>query len=203
MYVVVGLGNPGQRYAGTRHNVGFMVIERLAERWSVALAESGGVRMGRGEFSGTAIVLVEPRRYMNLSGEAVVDALPNLKRSMADTSAEGWGADEIIIVHDDIDLPCGQLRIKRGGGSGGHRGVASIAAQCGADSLRVRVGIGRPAAGGDAAGHVLEPFVADERHTIGTAIERAAEAVESLIRDGLEVTRNRFNRRAAITACTD
>jgi len=196
----VGLGNPGRGYAATRHNVGFMVIERLAERWRIDLAPCKGVRSGRGQFRDSSVLLVEPQRYMNLSGEALVEAVPDLERDDRDAELavpRAGHRDDVIVVHDDIDLDCGQLRIKRGGGSGGHRGVASIADRCGADFLRVRVGVGRPAVGEDAVAHVLAPFADTERDTVATAIELAADAVESLISDGIEMTMNRFNRRAA------
>ena len=199
MYVVVGLGNPGRRYAASRHNVGFMVIERLSDRWRIPLTVDDAVRMGSGEFREASVTLVEPQRYMNLSGDALVDALPELEPTTGD---ERDASTELIVVHDDMDLARGRLRIKRGGGSGGHRGVESIAMKIGTDFLRVRVGVGRPADGEDAATHVLSSLDADERAELASVVERAADAVESLICDGLEATRNRFNQRAATAART-
>jgi PTH1 family peptidyl-tRNA hydrolase len=187
MVFVVGLGNPGRRYADTRHNVGFMVIERLAQRWHIPLGDDvGGVRIGGGRIKEQQATLVEPHRYMNLSGEAV-----------APLRADG---DALIVVHDDVDLPCGQLRVKRGGGDGGHLGVASIALCCGAEFDRVRVGVGRPSDEHDTAAHVLAPFGSDEQEVIATAIERAADAVEALLSEGLEAAMNRFNQRVPMAA---
>ncbi|MBI1817111.1 MAG: aminoacyl-tRNA hydrolase [Deltaproteobacteria bacterium] len=187
MVFVAGLGNPGQRYADTRHNVGFMVIERLAQRWHISLGDDvGGARTGVGRISEQPVTLVEPQRYMNLSGEVV-----------APLRADGAA---LIVVHDDVDVPCGQLRVKRGGGDGGHRGVASIALCCGAEFDRVRVGVGRPSDGHDTSAHVLAPFGADEQEVIGTAIERAADAVEALLSEGLDAVMNRFNQRVPVAA---
>jgi PTH1 family peptidyl-tRNA hydrolase len=188
MHMVVGLGNPGRRYAATRHNVGFMVIERLARRWRIAMADDAeGLRIGTGRFAGGPVMLVEPQQYMNRSGETLAPLRERVGAPM-------------IVVHDELDIPFGQLRVKRGGGSGGHRGVTSLAAACGAEFDRVRVGVGRPAPGEDAVAHVLSPFTADEQAQLDTVIERAADAVEVLINDGLEMAMNRFNQRVPVAA---
>lgn len=175
--------------------MGFMVIERLAERWRIPLCVNGGVRIGRGRFRDVPVILIEPQRYMNLSGETLVDALPELDHGQDGTSLAKPRTAEIVVVHDDLDLARGQLRVKRGGGAGGHRGVASIAARSGADFLRIRLGVGRPPEGEDAAEYVLAPLSDEEREELAATIERAAEAVESLVSSGLEATRNRFNQR--------
>jgi PTH1 family peptidyl-tRNA hydrolase len=193
MHVVVGLGNPGQRYVETRHNVGFMVVDHISERWHIALGPTiKGVRLGRGCWSGLPVALVEPQRYMNMSGEAL-DAV-------RDELTDGGETHELIVIHDDIDLPYGQLRVKRGGGTGGHRGLESISAFYGFDFIRVRVGVDRPALGEEAAAHVLSPFSAAERPGLTGLIERAADAVEALLREGLQATMNRFNQRVPATA---
>lgn len=193
MYVVVGLGNPGQRYVETRHNVGFMVVDHLSERWHIALGPTiDGVRVGRGRWSGLPVALVEPQRYMNLSGEALAPVLDEL--------TDGRETTELVVVHDDIDLPYGQLRVKRGGGTGGHRGLESISACSGSDFTRVRVGVGRPAPSEDAAAYVLAAFSPEERRNLADVLERAADAVEALLREGLQATMNRFNQRVPSTA---
>jgi len=192
MRVVVGLGNPGPAYVGTRHNVGFAVVAELASRWRLLLGSTrGGLRMVRGIVAGEPIMLVEPQLYMNRSGVAVASALPEL------------GAPALIVIHDDLDLELGCVRVKRGGGTGGHRGLESMVESCGADFTRVRVGIGRPPMGGDPAEYVLATFQADEASVARPAIERAADAVECVLREGEETAMNNFNvrtRRASAAA---
>ena len=185
MKLVVGLGNPGARYRKTRHNVGFMVVDRLAVRWGIAL---GGRRheteLGVGTVAGVRTVLAKPQTFMNASGEAVA----KLRRAYRLEPAA------IIAVYDDLDLVVGRVRVRGSGGAGGHRGVASLIAAIGASFARVRVGIGRPAGGVDPVEFVLESFTPAERPLIEGAVECAAESVESLLRDGLERTMNVFNR---------
>jgi PTH1 family peptidyl-tRNA hydrolase len=186
LHLVVGLGNPGAEYAETRHNAGFCVVEALARRWG------GRFRRGlfaqsetcRAPFAGRPVLLVKPMTYMNLSGKALV---PLLRR-------EGASAARLVVVHDDMDIPLGRLRLRSGGGSGGHRGVASIIASMGTDAVaRVRVGIGRPPDGIDAAQYVLSPVRGGERALWLQAVELAADAVEAVLRDGLERAMERFN----------
>jgi PTH1 family peptidyl-tRNA hydrolase len=185
MHVIVGLGNPGSRYAATRHNVGFAVAEKLARRWRLPLDPPRcGSRLARGSIDSEQVLLVEPQMYMNMSGAALSHLPPPVS------------AAELIVVHDDIDLDCGRLRIKCGGGSGGHRGVESIAECYGPAFVRVRVGVGRPSTGEDAAEYVLSPFMDVERESIDAAVRRAADAVECILRYGIEVAMNRFNTRS-------
>lgn len=188
MKLVVGLGNPGSRYRRTRHNLGFVVVDLLARRWDIAL---GGRRhqaeSGVGEIAGVRTVLAKPLTFMNASGEAVA----KLKRAHRVETAE------VIAIYDDLDLALGRVRVRGGGGAGGHRGVASLIAALGAGFLRVRVGIGRPTGDADPVEFVLEPFEPEERAVIQGAVERAADSVESLLRHGLERTMNAFNRPAA------
>ena len=179
---MLGLGNPGPRYARSRHNVGFTVVENLAARWYIVLeSDRSGVRSGEGVIAGVQARLAQPQLYMNRSGEALAEL-------------DGpWTVDDLIVVHDDIDLPAGRLRVRQNGGSGGHRGLASVADRWGNSFHRVRIGVGRPPAGVDPADYVLLPLTALERHVLRTAVERASDAVECLIAAGIEEAMNRFN----------
>ncbi len=186
MLLVAGLGNPGPEYASTRHNAGFMVLDRLARTLGIAWRQAPGPALeARGAVDGRRLVLLKPMTYMNLSGRAVAAA----------ARRHGAGPEEICVVYDDLDLPPGALRIRGGGGgAGGHRGVLSIIEELGTkDFMRVRVGIGRPLPGQDAARHVLAPFPAAEWEAVAPALERAAEAVLAVLREGPERAMNRFN----------
>jgi PTH1 family peptidyl-tRNA hydrolase len=188
MNLVVGLGNPGARYRRTRHNLGFMVVDVLAARWAVTLAgRRHESEVGVGEIAGTRTVLAKPLTFMNASGVAAA----KLKR------AYRLDVKDLVAVYDDLDLALGRVRIRGGGGAGGHRGVASLIEVVGSEFLRVRVGIGRPPHGTDPVAFVLEAFAPDERATVDGALERAADGVESLLRHGLERTMNTFNRAAS------
>lgn len=183
--LVVGLGNPGPEYVSTRHNIGFMVVDRLADRL--------GCRWKRAPFpglevsarvGGRQIVLLKPTTYMNLSGKAVAAAARRHR----------LGPGEICVVHDDLDLPPGSIRIRLEGGAGGHRGILSLMAELGTGAFgRVRVGIGRPAPGADPADFVLSTFAPDEWERVGPAVDRAVEAVLAVVGNGYEVAMNRFN----------
>jgi PTH1 family peptidyl-tRNA hydrolase len=189
MHVVVGLGNPGAAYATSRHNVGFMVVERLAARWRIPLGlEDRAVRCGTGNVSGQATLLVQPLLFMNLSG----DALSKLPMD--------WANVRMTAIYDDIDLPLGRLRLRRGGGPGGHRGVASLIERFGATFDRVRIGVGRPPVGVEAAEHVLRPLSAVEIATFDEPLERACDAVECILANGIEAAMSRFNGRMAVDA---
>jgi PTH1 family peptidyl-tRNA hydrolase len=179
MRVIIGLGNPGPEYQHTRHNVGFHVVETLAERWSIRLSRRAFLSLiGDGLWQGEKVVLVQPQTYMNRSGEAAVRIRDFYHLSLAD----------LIIVHDDLDLPCGRVRIKRGGGgAGGNRGVASLIEAFGSkDFVRVKIGIGRPLGRQDPADFVLQPFTRQEEVSILPAIDRAAEMIEMLLTAGIE-----------------
>jgi PTH1 family peptidyl-tRNA hydrolase len=182
---VVGLGNPGPQYARTRHNAGFGVLDVLARRHGARWTRPCGVR---GEMArcrlGTEALLLRPWTFMNASGDAVVVALRRLRLAAAD----------VVLVYDDMDLPPGRLRIRPGGGSGGHRGVASVVAALGTEAFpRVRVGIGRPPEGADAADYVLSPLPPGEAAAWEAALARAADAVEFLCARGVEAAMQRFN----------
>jgi len=174
----LGLGNPGPRYAGTRHNIGYQVIERLAQRWGVTVTDKKDTYIGgRGRVADTDCYLAIGLTFMNLSGKAV-NALANKM---------GRQAPNLIVVQDDIDLPPGKVRLKSGGGDGGHRGVRSIIGTLGdRDFVRVKVGVGRPDDGHtEVADFVLQRFKPDEKPAVDDGVERAADAVEVLLREGL------------------
>jgi PTH1 family peptidyl-tRNA hydrolase len=184
-YLVVGLGNPGPRYAATRHNVGFAVVDLLAERIGGRFkAHKGRADVLEGRLAGVPVVLAKPRSFMNESGGPVVSVARFHKIPVA----------RIVVAHDELDLPYGLLRLKRGGGDGGHNGLRSVTASLGdKDYLRVRVGIGRPPGRQDPADFVLREFSAAERKDLGFHLDRAADAVEALLGEGLEAAQNRFN----------
>ncbi|SCG41203.1 aminoacyl-tRNA hydrolase [Micromonospora halophytica] len=187
-WLVVGLGNPGREYAGNRHNVGFMVADLLAGRLGArfgrhkrAVAEVAEGRLG---FGGPKLVLVRPLTYMNLSGGPVV-ALAQFHKIPA---------DRVIAVHDELDIPYGQLRIKLGGGEGGHNGLRSMSKSLGTkDYVRVRFGIGRPPGRQDPADYVLSDFSTVERKELEFLVDRAADVVESVVTKGVEPTQNAYH----------
>ena len=184
-FLVVGLGNPGDEYARTRHNVGAETVELLATRHGAKLrkgkdrARAAHVRIG-----GVLVALAVPLTYMNDSGLAVV----GLARRY------GVEPDQIVIVHDELDLPVAALKVKAGGGLAGHNGLRSIKAHLHSDEfLRVRIGVGKPASKEQGVEHVLKKFSKRERTEIDVTIEQAADAVECIASDGVEVAMNRFN----------
>jgi PTH1 family peptidyl-tRNA hydrolase len=183
MRLLVGLGNPGSAYGETRHNVGFMVVEELARRWRVELEPRRSVRLGRAVIAGAETMLIEPQLYMNRSGAALADVMPEIS------------ASDLIVIHDDLDLELGCVRVKRGGGNAGHHGLDSIAEYTGSDFTRVRIGIGRPVCGQAVVDYVLAPFTDDQQPAIDDAIRRAADAVESVLREGEEKTMTYVNVR--------
>ena len=190
-WLVAGLGNPGEAYAGTRHNVGFAVVERLAAEGR-ALFRPGPQRsrVAPVRFGNTAVLLVEPLAFMNLSGEPVAACL----------TALGLPPERLLVIHDDLDLPLGRLRIVGEAGPGGHRGVSSIQACIGTPAFpRVRIGIGRPGEAEDAAERVLSAFTTAEAPLAAEAVERAGTAVRTLVVEGLAPAMNRFNVRRAET----
>lgn len=186
MKIVVGLGNPGQRYAKTPHNVGFEVVDRLAVqagvRWRRSLRFKAHV--AEGVVGGQSVLLVKPQTFMNRSGEAVGAIMRYRRMSPGD----------LIVVLDDADLDVGRLRIRASGGSGGHKGLDSVRDNVGtADFARVRIGVGRRQAEGDLVEHVLTPFPPEERRMIDQVVDRAADAVVCLLGSGLEAAMNAFN----------
>ena len=186
MFVIAGLGNPGSTYADTRHNAGFMALEILSR---LSHIEVGGFRFkartGAGIYRGHELFLLKPRTYMNLSGESVLPCLRTLK----------LGPESLIVIHDDLDLAEGRVRIKARGGDGGHRGLRSIIEAIGAgDFARVRIGIGRPPSEIDAVDYVLESLAPDEKENLKPALNRAASAALAIALEGVVIAMNRFNR---------
>ncbi|MFF2555825.1 aminoacyl-tRNA hydrolase [Nocardia sp. NPDC058058] len=184
--LVVGLGNPGSEYERTRHNVGFMVADVLAERVGgrFTVHKKSGADLLEARLDGRKVLIAKPRSYMNLSGRPVA-ALAKFF-SVPPT--------EVIAIHDELDLPFGVIRLKQGGGEGGHNGLRSMSqALTTKDYLRVRFGIGRPPGRQDPADYVLKPFSAPERKEVPVIVEQAADAVELLLRVGLEPAQNQLH----------
>ncbi|MEU1546943.1 aminoacyl-tRNA hydrolase [Nocardia sp. NPDC005745] len=184
--LVVGLGNPGPEYERTRHNVGFLVADVLAERVGgrFGVHKKSGADLLQARLDGRQVLIAKPRSFMNLSGRPVA-ALAKFF-SVPPT--------EVIVVHDELDLPFGAIRLKRGGGEGGHNGLRSVSsALTTKDYLRTRIGIGRPPGRQDPADYVLKPFSAPERKEVPVIVEQAADAVELLLRVGLETAQNRVH----------
>lgn len=190
-WLVVGLGNPGPKYEATRHNVGQMVVDVLADRLGGRLSRhrtNARVLEGRIRPGGPKLILAKSNGYMNTSG-GPVSALAQYF---------GVPAERIIVVHDELDLPFDSIKLKRGGGHGGHNGLRDIArALADPEFLRVRVGIGRPPGQQNPADYVLRPFSAAEAKTLGVTIEDAADAVEAVVTDGLTAAQQRFHGRSA------
>jgi PTH1 family peptidyl-tRNA hydrolase len=184
-WLVVGLGNPGKEYQLTRHNVGFRVAERLARKQGIQLRRRRkGAHVGEGRMGREKVILAKPLTYMNKSGVAA-------KRLIEDL---GIPLDRLVVVHDDLDLPCGRMKIKDKGGHGGHKGVQSIIQELGSsDFLRVKIGIGKPLDPEQGADYVLSPFAAEERSLVKESIEQAAEAIEAIIVSGKDQAMNRYN----------
>jgi PTH1 family peptidyl-tRNA hydrolase len=183
--LIVGLGNPGPRYAATRHNAGFFVVDLLAERIGGKFkAHKGRTDVVEGRLGGRPVVLAKPKSYMNESGGPVVAISRFYKVPL----------ERITVVHDDLDLPFGALRLKRGGGDGGHNGLRSLTSALGSrEYVRVRVGIGRPPGRQDPADYVLREFGVAERKELPLVVDRAADAIEALLEQGLEAAQNQFN----------
>jgi PTH1 family peptidyl-tRNA hydrolase len=186
MKVICGLGNPGERYRLTRHNVGFRTVDMLADRWS--LTGQGRVRDGAALLEATRpdpighVLLVKPMRYMNLSGAP-------LRAAMRQTEVDP--RSDLLVVADDVDLPLGRIRLRREGSAGGHNGLRSIIAAFGSNEFnRLRIGVGR---GGDTSDHVLAIFMPDERELADEMVATAADAAELWLRDGIDAAMNAYN----------
>ena len=186
-FIIVGLGNPGEKYERTRHNAGFMAVDELAGRLRIEIAqEKHHALLGRGTMESHDAVLVKPQTFMNESGRAVAAVL-------RDSYAT---PEQLVVLHDELDLPLGAVRIKTGGGHGGHNGLRSIIDRVGtAEFLRVRIGIGRPAAGMDAAAFVLSPFSPEERSIAAESTQKAAEAALAILSQGAARAMNLFNKK--------
>lgn len=184
--LVVGLGNPGEEYAGTRHNVGYQVANRLARRMRAEFkTKAADARIAEGTLGTTRVAVARPGTFMNDSGHSVRRLLQRYRLDPKD----------LLVVYDDIDLPLGRIRIRPGGGPGTHNGMRSVVAEIGSESFpRVRLGIHPAGARGDLVDHVLSPFADGEKEQAEQMVTRAAEAIEVLVRDGIERAMERFNR---------
>lgn len=184
MLLIIGLGNPGPGYEATRHNVGFMLIDRLSEAHGIGCEEPGWRSLwGRGEIAGREVVLVKPQTFMNASGEAVAWFARTLDA----------GPGDMLVAYDDTDLPLGRIRIRARGGSGGHRGIESVIEAVGTgDFARLRLGIGRPCEG-ELSDYVLSPFSDDDAEGVEGMLSKGAEAVETILTEGVEAAMNSYN----------
>jgi PTH1 family peptidyl-tRNA hydrolase len=184
-FLIVGLGNPGKTYQESRHNLGFRVVDLLAEHHGIRV----GQKRFRGEFGSGSIgdqrvYLLKPLTFMNLSGEAVATAVNYLKIPL----------EQVLIAHDDVDLALGRIQVKSGGGHGGHRGLQSVIEYLNTDDfVRIRVGVGRPKDEGGVTDYVLEPFGSAESSAAEDAVGRAAEAAATWLQDGLTTAMNQYN----------
>lgn len=187
-YLVVGLGNPGPRYEVTRHNAGFMVVDHLAESLRATYwRDEAGARTAAVRVDDDDVVLAKPQSFMNVSGNSVSRLVEHYEVPL----------DRLIVVHDDIDLPAGSVRVKAGGGHGGHNGLRSLHQRLGSgDYLRVRVGVGRPPGRQDPADYVLEPMGRMAAETMGDAVLLGEEAVLHVIEHGVDAAMNEFNGRS-------
>jgi peptidyl-tRNA hydrolase, PTH1 family len=187
MKLIVGLGNPGSQYAANRHNVGYMCINHLARASGIKFDRKQGLaRVGLGKIAGREVVLAKPQTYMNVSGEAVALLVKKHKAAL----------DDLIVIHDDMDLPPGKLRLGFNSRSGGHKGIKSIIGLLGSQEFyRVRIGIGHPgeSGGDDVIDFVLGDLMGEERKAIENVLPEASEAIACLISEGLDAAMNKFN----------
>lgn len=187
MYIIAGLGNPGEKYMATRHNIGFDVITRIAEDYRIPLDfKKHRAICGKGSLEGEKVILAMPQTFMNLSGESIRELVEYYKTPK----------DQLIVIYDDISLEPGQLRIRKKGSAGGHNGIKNIIAHLGTEEfLRVRVGVGEKPRGWDLADYVLSRFSAEEEPVIREALLEASKAVGVILTKGIEDAMNHFNRR--------
>ena len=188
MYIIAGLGNPGQPYEGTRHNAGFDVIDVLAEAYNISVDyRKNRALIGKGIIEGQKVILAKPQTYMNLSGESIRGLVDYYK---VDEESE------LIVIYDDVSLDPGQIRIRKKGSAGGHNGIKSIIAHLGTEVFpRVKVGVGQKPRQYDLADYVLGRFSQVERPVMEDAFEEAAEAAIAVVEDGIDAAMNRFNRK--------
>jgi PTH1 family peptidyl-tRNA hydrolase len=178
VYLIIGLGNPGKRYELTRHNIGFMVLEKLAAQLEIELKQkSFNSLWGKGTIAGNNVLLAQPQTFMNLSGTAVRQLQSFFKTDISN----------LIVIHDDLDLPFGAIRLKAGGGTAGHKGLASIESNLGTSEFtRVRLGIGKPVDKSRIEGYVLEPFRKEEQIALPELLQWAADASAEVVLNGLQ-----------------
>jgi len=187
MKLIIGLGNPGRVYAHNRHNIGFICINHFARTHAVKFdRKQGRARTGRGKIAGNEVVLAKPQTHMNLSGESVSRLVKKFNINL----------DDLIIIHDDLDLPLGKIRLSQGSSSGGHKGINSIIKELGSrDFIRVRIGIGRPAGASEdeIIAYVLSDFSPEQRKAITPTIPKVSEAILCLLTEGLTPAMNKYN----------
>lgn len=187
MHVIVGLGNPGPQYARTRHNIGFLAVERLAERHGLRFAtRRANAELAEGVIRGQRVVLAKPQTFMNLSGRSVVGLKNWYKLDLAAS---------LLVVYDDLDLPFGRLRLRLQGSAGTHNGMRSIVHLTGTTGFpRLRIGIDKPPPQWDTAAYVLGKFTSEEQDALPDILEQACAAMETVVAEGVEAAMNRFNR---------
>jgi PTH1 family peptidyl-tRNA hydrolase len=183
--LIIGLGNPGRKYARNRHNAGFLTIDRLAQRHGLSFArQKGKAKIAEGRITGQRVILAKPQTYMNLSGESVAALVRFFKIP----------PERVLVVYDDLDLPPARLRLRPDGSAGGHKGLESIAERLGTQAFpRLRIGIGRPVHG-DPIDFVLQDFTADEWIEVDVALDRAVDAIKHWLAHGIDAAMNVFNR---------
>lgn len=188
MYVIVGLGNPGREYTGTRHNIGFAVIDALAEQEGIGVLEKKHKAIvGRGYIGGQKVILAKPQTYMNLSGESVRELMDYYKVDET---------EELIVISDDISLEPGQLRIRKKGSAGGHNGLKNIIQHLGHDQFqRLKMGVGEKPRGYDLADYVLGHFTGEEKEVMEKAAGEAADAIRMIISEGADAAMNQYNKK--------
>ena len=187
MYIIAGLGNPGKEYAGSRHNVGFMTLDELADRYNIDVREKAHKALiGKGMIEGNKVILVKPQTYMNLSGESIRSVMDYYKTEPSD----------FIVIYDDISLEPGQIRIRKKGSAGGHNGIKNIIAHLGTQEFpRIRIGVGEKPRGMDLADYVLGRFPKEQQAVMEEAYRDAAEAACMMIEDGADAAMNHYNRK--------
>jgi len=187
MMFVAGLGNPGSKYEGTRHNAGFLVVDELVRRWGANLkSDRFGNLAGAAPIRDNKVIFAKPQKFMNRSGSPLRGLMGFYKGTV----------ENLVVVHDEVDLPFGALKIKLGGGHGGHNGLRDIHQHMGSNAyFRIRFGVGRPPAGWDTADYVLGQWTPEEQTALGAAVDKAADAVETLVEKGLQAAMNQFHFR--------
>ncbi|USG65908.1 aminoacyl-tRNA hydrolase [Brevibacillus ruminantium] len=185
MKVIVGLGNPGKKYEDTRHNAGFMAIDKINDKWGIPVQQNKfRALVGEGRIDGEKVLLVKPQTYMNLSGESIAEILKFYK----------LGPEDVVVIYDDLDLPPGQLRLREKGSAGGHNGIKSLIMHMGTqDFNRIKIGIGRPEPGRSVSDYVLHPFSTEERPLISEAVDLAAEAAAMWMKEPFLKVMNKYN----------
>ncbi len=187
MIIIAGLGNPGQKYKGTRHNTGFMVAEELAKRHGISLSlRSFSGICGSGRIEEKRVMIIEPQTYMNVSGQSIREITGFYRTDVQ---------NDLIVIYDDVDLSCGRLRIRKSGSAGGHNGMKSIIGELNRqDFVRLRVGVGKKPPEWDLADWVLSPFRGEDAERMKDAVRKAADAVECILTDGVDQAMNRYNQ---------